>query len=36
MGTWIYDIDCCVRNLRVSEDRLAGMKREWRDVADWP
>lgn len=35
MGTWIYDIDCCVRNLRVSEDRLAGMKREWHDVADW-
>ena len=35
MGTWVYDIDCCVRDLRVSEERLAGMKRRWRDVADW-
>lgn len=35
MGTWVFDIDCCVRDLRVSEGRLAGMKRCWRDVADW-
>lgn len=35
MGTWVYDIDCCVRDLRVSEERLAVMKRSWRDVADW-
>lgn len=35
MGTWVYDIDCCVWDLRVSEGRIAGMKREWRDVAEW-
>lgn len=35
MGTWVYDIDCCVRDLRVSEGELASMKRRWRDVADW-
>ena len=35
MGTWVYDIDCCVRDLRVSEEKLARLKREWRDVADW-
>lgn len=35
MGTWVYDIDCCVRDLRVSEGSLAVMKRSWRDVADW-
>lgn len=35
MGTWVYDIDCCVRDLRISELKLADMKRGWRDVADW-
>lgn len=35
MGTWVYDIDCCVRDLSVSEDKLADLKRGWRDVTDW-
>lgn len=35
MGTWIYNIDCCVRDLSVPEDKLADLKNSWSDVADW-
>lgn len=35
MGTWVFDLDCCVRNLRVSEEKLASLKRERPDVDDW-
>lgn len=35
MGTWVHDLECCVRDLRVSEGKLADLKRRWPDVADW-
>lgn len=35
MGTWVFDLDCCVRDLRVSEEKLGGLKRQWPDVNDW-
>lgn len=35
MGTWVFDLDCCVRDLRVSEEKLANLKRKWPDVDDW-
>lgn len=35
MGTWVFDLDCCVRDLRVSEEKFARLKRKWPDVDEW-
>lgn len=35
METWVFDLDCCVRDLRVLEEKLANLKRKWPDIDDW-
>lgn len=35
MGTWVFGLDCCVRDLRILEARFAELKRSWPDVDEW-